>query len=133
MNFYELLTKLCYSRGISPSKLCSEIGLSNATATQWKKGAKPSAKSLELIAKYFEMSTVELAERLKVIDTIWAVEKLKIEAEIELSENKEAVKQQYQIIELIEAYTVAPENIKKAINTLLEIDVNIRPINEIMK
>ena len=62
MTFWEQLTKLCVSHGISPSKLCKEIGLSNATATHWKNGTKPTEKSLKLIADYFKMSELELAQ-----------------------------------------------------------------------
>ena len=62
MTFWEKVTKLCHSRGITPNKLCKEIGLSNATATHWKNGTQPSAKNILLIAKFFNIKESELMQ-----------------------------------------------------------------------
>jgi transcriptional regulator with XRE-family HTH domain len=37
--------------------MSEEIGLSNATATSWKKGAIPKSSTLEKISAYFGVST----------------------------------------------------------------------------
>lgn len=53
--FYEKLQKLCASRGLSITQFCKEVGLSNATATKWRQGAKPFHSSLYRISKFFNV------------------------------------------------------------------------------
>lgn len=50
---YEKVSKLCVAKGISPTKLCNELGLSTFMATQWKRGSTPRPKTIKLIADYF--------------------------------------------------------------------------------
>lgn len=53
--FYEKLQKLCASKGLSITQFCKEVGLSNATATKWRQGAKPFHSSLYRISKFFNV------------------------------------------------------------------------------
>ena len=54
--FYDTFKRLCDERGISCNKAATNIGLSNATATKWKKtGATPSGETLSKIATYFNV------------------------------------------------------------------------------
>lgn len=53
--FYDKLTALCASKGISVTQFCRDVGLSNATATKWKKGAIPFHSSLYRVSKYFNV------------------------------------------------------------------------------
>lgn len=53
--FYEKLSLLCASKGISVTQFCKEVGLSNSTATKWKKGSVPFHSSLYRISKYFDV------------------------------------------------------------------------------
>lgn len=55
MMFYEKLQRLCASRGLSITQFCKEVGLSNATASKWKQGAKPFHSSLYRISKFFDV------------------------------------------------------------------------------
>lgn len=58
--FWDKLLILCNSKNISPNKMCADLGLSNATATRWKKGSVPRGTTLVQIADYFNVSTEEL-------------------------------------------------------------------------
>ena len=60
--FYEKLTMLCASKGISITQFCKEVGLSSATATKWKKGAIPFHSSLYRISKYFDVEVEYLLD-----------------------------------------------------------------------
>ena len=55
--FWDHYVRLCAEKGVSPSFVCKELSLSNATATHWKKGATPSSVTLQKIADYFGVST----------------------------------------------------------------------------
>jgi len=59
--FYDRFKKLCEKKGVSCSKAISDIGLSNSTATKWKKtGALPTLDTLLKIAAYFDMPYQQL-------------------------------------------------------------------------
>jgi transcriptional regulator with XRE-family HTH domain len=56
--FYDRFKELCDKRGISCNRAAIDIGLSNATPSQWKnKGMTPKADTLEKIAAFFNVST----------------------------------------------------------------------------
>ena len=58
--FYDNLLKLCAQRNESPSGVAKRIGLSNAAASGWKSGKKPSRVTLEKLSVYFEVPVEEL-------------------------------------------------------------------------
>lgn len=58
--FYENYLKLCAVRQESPTAVSKKIGLSNAAATGWKKGKKPSEVTLEKLAVYFGVAREDL-------------------------------------------------------------------------
>lgn len=59
-NFYEA----CKNNNTTPNAVCSALGLSNATATGWKKrGVSPSGEILSRIADYLNCSTDYLLGR----------------------------------------------------------------------
>lgn len=58
--FWKNFVSLCNSRNISPSAVCKEIGLSNATATHWKKGATPGDVALAKVSLYFGVTKEQL-------------------------------------------------------------------------
>ena len=58
--FYENYLKLCAARQESPTAVSKKIGLSNAAATGWKKGKKPSEVTLEKLAVYFGVAREDL-------------------------------------------------------------------------
>lgn len=56
--FYDIFKTLCDQKNISCNRAALEIGLSNATATKWKKtGATPSGDTLKKIASYFNVTS----------------------------------------------------------------------------
>ena len=58
--FYDNYIKLCAAHGKSPTAASKEIGLSNATASGWKNGKKPSAVTKQKLADYFGVTVEEL-------------------------------------------------------------------------
>lgn len=65
--FYDRFKQLCDKRGISCNRAAIEMGLSNATPSQWKKkGLTPKADTLAIIANYFNVSVDYLLEEPKV-------------------------------------------------------------------
>lgn len=55
---YQRIVELCKKRGVSPAKMCEEIGIAKQNMTNLKKGAVTTLrpKSLQLIADYFDVS-----------------------------------------------------------------------------
>ena len=58
--FYDNYIKLCAAHGKSPTAASKEIGLSNATASGWKNGKKPSAVTKQKLADYFGVTVEDL-------------------------------------------------------------------------
>lgn len=59
---YELIKKLCATKGISPTKLCTEITGSKGNLPTWQKG-NINPTSLTKIADYFDVSVDYLLGR----------------------------------------------------------------------
>ncbi len=59
---YELIKKLCAEKGISPTKLCTEITGSKGNLPTWQKG-NINPTSLTKIADYFDVSVDYLLGR----------------------------------------------------------------------
>lgn len=57
LNFYEKLTRLCTINKTSPSAVAKAVGLSNSSATYWKKGAIPKGDTVQKLAEYFHVPT----------------------------------------------------------------------------
>ncbi len=53
--FWDTFLSLCADKKVSPTRACKDMGLSNATAVHWKKGAIPNDGTVARIAKYFEV------------------------------------------------------------------------------
>ncbi len=60
--FYKQVLALCMERGISPTKLALDIGLSTSTPNGWKKGSVPQPSTLKKIADYFGVNIEYLTE-----------------------------------------------------------------------
>ena len=55
--FFDVFKALCDEKGVSPKRAVLEMGLSNSTATRWKKtGCKPNGETLNKVADYFGVS-----------------------------------------------------------------------------
>ncbi len=67
--YYDKILLLCNQRGITMNKLCTDIGISKSSASQWKKGTNISAKNLKKIADYFDVSMGYFDQEKKGVDT----------------------------------------------------------------
>ena len=61
--------KLCSHKGVSPSYVCKEIGLSNATYSCWTDESIPRNTTLLKLAEYFGVSVEYLKGETDEIDT----------------------------------------------------------------
>ena len=62
--FYDIFAQLCYDNMTTPNAVCLDLGLSNSTATYWKKSGKnPKRETLEKIAERFGVSVDYLIGR----------------------------------------------------------------------
>lgn len=53
--FYERYVSLCLENNLEPTPAAVKMGLSSASATKWKNGQLPRAKTLNVIAKFFNV------------------------------------------------------------------------------
>ena len=58
--FWENFARLCDSAGKTPTCVSKELGFSNAAASHWKNGKSPTAKTLQKIADYFNVTVNDL-------------------------------------------------------------------------
>ena len=103
--FWENFYNLCLEIGKKPSKVCEELGFSNATATKWKKGSIPGTEALNKISKYFSVSIAYL---------------LGYDEVKQKSPAPAGLKEKHWL--LITAYDKAEPPIREAVDRLLKID-----------
>ena len=60
--FWENFIALCNNKGLTPNKVCADLGFSTGTATWWKKGREPRDTALQKIADYFGVTVSDLIE-----------------------------------------------------------------------
>lgn len=60
MTFYERLLELCSEHNTSPSAVAKKVGLSNAAATYWRRGAVPKLETLVKIGGVFGVDWLDL-------------------------------------------------------------------------
>lgn len=64
--FYDTFKELCKRKGVSANKAATDIGLSDAAPTMWKKkGSIPKGATLSKLADYFGVSVEYLLTRQK--------------------------------------------------------------------
>lgn len=69
MTFYERVKSLCDQRGISVSKLVSDLGYSTSTGTSWKASSNmPRPGTIKKVADYLGMTIDELKSGIDYID-----------------------------------------------------------------
>lgn len=54
--FYDRFIELCNKKGVKPTPVVVELGLSSSNASQWKKGSTPRPDILQKIADYFDVT-----------------------------------------------------------------------------
>jgi putative transcriptional regulator len=55
--FKKRFEELCAERGLSPSNVCEQLGLSNSAYSKWSNNTKPRSNTLKLAANFFGVST----------------------------------------------------------------------------
>lgn len=58
--FKQNFVKICTEKGLSPTAVCTAIGLSNSTYSQWTEDSVPRQTTLLKLAEYLEVSVDEL-------------------------------------------------------------------------
>ena len=61
--FIDNYLRLCEEKGISPTRVLKEIGISHSLYAKWKTGSEPTNRTKKKIADYFGVTTAELANR----------------------------------------------------------------------
>ena len=51
--FYDRFLALCADKGVSPSRACTELGLSRSSTRRWREGNVPRSATLTRMAAYF--------------------------------------------------------------------------------
>ena len=54
--FYDNLCRLCEGRGLTVTKLVTNLSLSSGNLSKWKNGGVPRANTLQKIAEYLKVS-----------------------------------------------------------------------------
>ena len=58
--FWDIFIKLCAQHNKKPNHVTKALGLSTATATDWKKGSTPRDVTLQKVADYFGVTVDHL-------------------------------------------------------------------------
>ncbi len=59
--FYDIFVELCAQRGVRPSRVAEECGISRSNVASWKsKGYTPRGEALQVIADYFGVPVEQL-------------------------------------------------------------------------
>lgn len=124
--FYDIVNGLCKARKTTITKMSEEIGLSNAAATSWKKGAIPKSSTLQKISEYFGVSTDYLLGKEPnplVIARSFDSPNLLADAIIEDDDNKKPADQKVDGLRGTGYEKLTPEN-QKVIDALIETLLN---------
>ena len=54
--FFDRLKELCDTKGVSPYKACTDVGLNRAAVAKWKGGSQPNGATAVKLAEYFGVS-----------------------------------------------------------------------------
>jgi len=67
---YNRIKELCSQKGISISKLESDLGFGNASIRKWEKTSSPSVDKIVKIASYFDVSVDYLLGRTDIVGSV---------------------------------------------------------------
>lgn len=67
---YHRIKELCLQKGISISKLESDLGFGNSSIKKWEKVSSPSVDKIVKVASYFDVSVDYLLGRTDIIGSI---------------------------------------------------------------
>lgn len=60
--FWKIFIDLCAEKGVSPTSVAKDLGLSSGTTSAWKKGADPRISTKREIAEYFDVPVTYFME-----------------------------------------------------------------------
>lgn len=58
--FYDNYLKVCEAKGVSPTRVLDDLGISKSSYGHWKKGGEPLNETKKKIADYFGITVAEL-------------------------------------------------------------------------
>ncbi len=58
--FIDIYEALCADRGVAPTRVLVELGVSKSAIANWRRGGEPSSRTKKQIADYFGLSVSEL-------------------------------------------------------------------------
>jgi transcriptional regulator with XRE-family HTH domain len=62
---YKAFERICAERGVAPSRVAKDLGMSSGSASFWKKGGNPSEKTVRRLADYLGVTVADLEEKPK--------------------------------------------------------------------
>ena len=112
--FFDVYSKLCKEKGLSPSAAAVKMGINKGTVSVWKnKGTTPQTAQLQKIASYFGVSVDYLLEKEK------APAKESERADMEEQEAEPILSNVYfNFAKYAENNEIDPEDIKAAIELI---------------
>lgn len=66
--FFEKFISLCAKHNVKPNQVTKALGLSTATATDWRNGSIPRAVTMKKLADYFDVPMSYFTEKEKPSD-----------------------------------------------------------------
>lgn len=60
---YKAFERICAERGVAPSRVAIDLGMSSGSASFWKKGGNPSEKTVRRLADYLGVTVADLEEK----------------------------------------------------------------------
>lgn len=58
--FYDNYLKICEERGVAPTRVLVDLGISKSAISNWKNGGEPSNRTKKAIADYFGITVRQL-------------------------------------------------------------------------
>ena len=60
---YKAFERICAEKGVAPSRVAIDLGMSSGSASFWKKGGNPSEKTVRRLADYLGVTVADLEEK----------------------------------------------------------------------
>lgn len=60
--FYDNYLKICEERGVAPTRVLVDLGISKSAISNWKNGGEPSNRTKKAIADYFGITVRQLMD-----------------------------------------------------------------------
>ena len=120
--FYANYIRLCNSVNKTPSAVAVEMGISKTSVNRWKNGSYPTDATMQRIAKYFGVTTEELAKGgHKENTTLVGGVDVEYSGQKEKPTSQNGSERDYENSVLTDAFRQADESTQEAILLLLKL------------